>query len=70
MQTHPVPTFGPFRIVQPSHRRAGVALTQEQRLNQAKQDSRAQADLLVVRAMKAEDRRFSGESITELGAFA
>lgn len=43
MQTHPVPqSFGPFRIVQPSHLRR-VELTQEQQLNQAKQKARAAA---------------------------
>lgn len=62
MQTHPVPTYGPFPVVQPSHlrRRAGE-LTQEQRLTQAKQSFRqAAADATVSRTWpdrRIEERR-------------
>lgn len=72
MQTHPVPTCGPFRIVQLSHLRAQRPfdeLTAEQRQIQAKQDARTRY-LLASRADKADDRRFSGEPITDFGGLA
>lgn len=68
MQTHPVPKLGPFKVVQLSHLRA-IALTQDQRLAQLKQDARTR-DLLDARHDKAADRRFTGELISNFGALA
>jgi hypothetical protein len=67
------PTFGPFRIVQPSHVRASLReLTQDQALTRAKQDARCPAtrNLLIRRDAIAADRRFTGEPLTDFGDFS